>query len=116
KPGKTAPVSVVFQRSDPEAAKVPVEVADVPTKTPDTKTPDTKTPDIKTPDTKTPDTKTPDAPALWEAVITSAEPGVEIFLDGKSRGMAPVTVKDLAAGKTYEFTAKKSGFETQAFS
>ena len=103
KPGKTAGVTVTFQRSEPEVAVKP----------PPDAVPDTPP---KPPDTKTPDTKTAEVPALWSVVISSAEPGVEIFLDGKSRGVAPLTIKDLAAGKTYEFTAKKSGFETQAFS
>jgi hypothetical protein len=93
KPGKPASLSVTFQRASAEPE---------PTPEPPKQDPPPTTPE-------------PAVPTLWQAVITTDEPGVEIFLDGKSRGTAPVTVKDLAVGKSYDFTAKKAGFETKAF-
>ncbi|MFT3710306.1 MAG: serine/threonine-protein kinase [Archangium sp.] len=108
KAGKTAPqpVSVTFTKAQQDPVAVNPDTPDTP------KTPDTNT--------KPPDPVNPPKPevTLWSVTINSSDPasGVEIILDGKSRGVTPVTIKDLAVGKTYEFTAKKTGYETQTFS
>ncbi|MGV3625039.1 MAG: protein kinase domain-containing protein [Archangium sp.] len=112
KAGKTTPIQVTFTRADAEPVAVKNDgppVGDSVT----TPKPDANKPDVPRNDTPKVD---PAAPALWTAIIGSDEPGVEISLDGKNRGSTPVLVKDLAMGKSYEFTAKKSGFETISFS
>ncbi|PZR12867.1 MAG: protein kinase [Archangium gephyra] len=110
KAGKTTPIMVTFTKAeqDPVAVKNDGPPAgDSATNTP---------PKNDAPTTDTAPKVDPAAPALWTAIIGSDEPGVDISLDGKVRGQTPVLVKDLAMGKTYEFTAKKSGFETVTFS
>ena len=94
KAGKTAaqPVSVLFARSTAEPE---------PTPTPE----------------PTPEPVKPaaEAPKLWSLRIDSSEPSAEVLLDGKARGMAPVTLSDLAMGTSYEVTVRKSGFASQTF-
>jgi serine/threonine protein kinase len=91
KPGKTEPVAVVFSKA--EGAPEPPREPEKPAAPPE-----------------------PAAPTTWTAVISSAEPGVEIALQGKRVGTTPrVELPDLEVGKTYEFTATKSGFEPLAF-
>ncbi len=97
KPGKPTPIHVTFTKADAKPDPEPVAKNDPPVVDDPPKT-------------------EPTAPALWTAIIGSNEPGVEISLDGKSRGSTPVLVKDLAMDKTYEFTAKKAGFESLTFS
>ncbi|MFO0596756.1 MAG: serine/threonine-protein kinase [Myxococcaceae bacterium] len=109
KAGKTTPqvISVTFAKAEPDKV---VEV-----KPPDPV--DTNT--VKTPDPTKPPDKVPDPPkpevTLWSVTITCDEPGVEIVLDGKSRGTTPLTIKDLAVAKSYDFQAKKAGFEPLTF-
>jgi hypothetical protein len=55
-------------------------------------------------------------PPVWHATIHSPEAGVEIFVDGKSKGMTPqVQVTELVFGRTYKGVARKEGFATEDF-
>lgn len=118
KPGKAQVISITLQRSEPEPVKNdPPPDTNNPPDPVAVKPPDTvKPPDAnKPPDTnKPPDAVKPPA-SLWSVTITTSEPGAEVMMDGKSRGTTPVTVKDLAIGKAYEFTVKKAGFEPATF-
>jgi hypothetical protein len=56
------------------------------------------------------------APEPWSVTISANEPGVEITLDGRVRGVTPdVRVSDLAPGKSYRGIARKQGFISETF-
>ncbi|MFZ5446958.1 MAG: protein kinase domain-containing protein [Myxococcota bacterium] len=113
KPGKPTPVSVTFTRAEPERAggggDGDTQAAARPEEPKPSESPEPKPPEPKTTAEPAP------TPALWAVTIGANEPGVEISLDGKVRGTTPLTVKDLAMGKSYEFVAKKDGFEKLNF-
>ncbi len=53
----------------------------------------------------------PEKPKTFTARFVSAEADVEIQLAGRTVGKTPAEVTDLEVGKSYAFTAKKTGFK-----
>ncbi len=123
KGGETKPVAVAFQREEGGDEEKPPGEAAPPKGEPDKAEvakaePPTKAPEpAKVEPTPEPKGEPPSGVLKsFDAVVTSPEPGVEIFIDGRLAGKTPdVTLKDLDPAKTYKGMAKKAGFEPLGF-